>query len=287
MLSDTNQFVGAAAAYSLGRLGATNSAPALLAELKSALSAPAVPVEELQRQSLEIIGDLQREQFRGGKILDPEDLELRLSIQPEFITNMQRRSAMRVAPEPFLHLPSGYYDLATALIDALGDLQYGPAVDELIGLSGTVFNSVSRSDYKDAASQALGKLAPDRLADQLMAAITNKQTDSYLREQAMVTLGTVSATSRVRELVLLLDDTTPIEYGGQIPGYLWRVCDRAAETIATMLGWERDAMPHFAPPAQNEELINRARAWAKEQAMYSRGCCELCPVGAGDVKLGL
>jgi HEAT repeat protein len=266
MLNDTNQFVGAAAAYSLGRLGATNSAPALLAELKSALSAPAVPVEELQRQSLEIIGDLRREQFQGAKILDPEDLELRLSIEPEVIANMQRRSVMRLAAGPFLHLPNGYYDLATALIDALGDLQYSPAVDELISLSGTDFNSVSRSDYHDAATQALGKLAPDRLADQLMVAITNKQTDSYLREEAMVTLCTVSATNRVRELIPLLDDTTPIEYGRPMPGPSWRVCDRAAETIAIMLGWERNAMPHFATLAQREELMNRARAWAKEQA---------------------
>jgi hypothetical protein len=33
-----------------------------------------------------------------------------------------------------------------------------------------------------------------------------------------------------------------------------------------MLGWERNAMPHFATLAQREELMNRARAWAKEQA---------------------
>jgi hypothetical protein len=33
-----------------------------------------------------------------------------------------------------------------------------------------------------------------------------------------------------------------------------------------MLGWERNAMRPFATSAQHEELMHRARAWAKEQA---------------------
>jgi hypothetical protein len=46
------------------------------------------------------------------------------------------------------------------------------------------------------------------VADQLMSAITNQQTDRYLREKARVTLRTVSATNRVRELVPFGDDDT-------------------------------------------------------------------------------
>jgi HEAT repeat protein len=164
-------------------------------------------------------------------------------------------SAMRLPPRPF-NFPTHNYDLTTALIEALGDLGYTPAADELFKLRG--------SDYDAETIRALAKLAPDRLADQLIATAQDKQMDSYLREKALVALGNIAATNRVRELIPLLDDTTPIVYSRSPPGFEWRICDRAADTMALLLGWQDRMRPVFARPEQREELLNRAREWAKQ-----------------------
>ena len=256
-LNDTTQFVGSTAAYSLARLGATNSAPFLFAKLKAVLSSTNIPIEALEQQSLEITRDLRGEENHALSVLDPEHLETRMYVSGEVTGNLRRRAAMRLPPAPF-NLPIHSYDLAAGLIEALGDLQYAPAADELFKLSGT--------DYEVAALAALGKLAPDRLTVQLMTTVKDKQTDSYLREKAIVTLCNLSATNHLRDLVPLLDDTTPIDYERPLPGPEWRICDRAAVTISILLGWENrmPAMSMYMRPEQREQLMARVREWANQ-----------------------
>jgi hypothetical protein len=72
----------------------------------------------------------------------------------------------------------------------------------------------------------------------------------------------ISSTNHVRDLVPLLDDTTPIEYSRPLPGPEWRVCDRAAMTIAVLLGWENRMQPIYMRPEQREETMKKVREWA-------------------------
>ncbi len=261
MLDDTNQFVTAAAAWSLARLGDTNAAPTLFAKLLSALKSGGVPIEELEEQSLRIKGDFRGEENHALNVLDPDGLELRLYVDAHVAANDRRRAAMRLPPMPF-RPRMGSYNLATALMEALADLHYAPAAEELFNLRNSAH--VLKNDYTEAATLALGKIAPDRLTSQLLATAKDKQTDSYLREQAMVTLCEISATNCVRELAQLLDDTTPIVYDRSPPGMEWRVCDRAAQSIAVLLGWQDGRFPMFLRPEQRDELMTRAREWAKQ-----------------------
>jgi len=253
-LNDTNEFVGAAAAYSLAQLVATNTAPVLFAKLKTALQSTNTSLETLEPQALEITRDIRNGGRQAVRILDPDNLELRLYVSAEVTANMKRRAAMRLPPRPF-DLPTANYDLAKALIEALGDLGYIPAADELFKLRGT--------DYDTEATRALIKIAPDRLTGELLATALDKQIDSYVREKALVTLCTIPATNHVRDLVPLLDDTTPIEYSRSLPGQLeWRVCDRAAVTIAILLGWENRMQSIYMRSEQREEAMKRVREWA-------------------------
>ena len=261
-LKDTNQYVAAAAVRSLARLGATNMAPALMSHLEACLQPPR-PSPEVQQQQAQAINHDRERNYRPvggthpglGNLLDSERLELRIQPGRDVGANAERMAAMRLPPRPF-NLPTHKYDLATALIEALGDLRYTPAVDELFKLRGT--------DYDAEATRALAKLAPDRLTSELLTTALDKQIDSYMREKAMVILYNISATNRVRDLVPLLNDTTPIVYSRPLPGPEWRVCDRAAETIAILLGWQDRMLPIFVRPEQREETMNRVRDWAKQ-----------------------
>lgn len=145
-------------------------------------------------------------------------------------------------------------NLAFALIEALGDLGYLPAVGELFKLRGT--------DYDGAATRALSEIAPERLAAELLATAKDTKADSYFRERALVTLCSLSMTNRVRDLVPLLDDVSPIVCAGPMPGPEWRVCDRAAVSIAIMLGWENPTTLRYLRPEEREEFMKRAREWA-------------------------
>jgi len=137
---------------------------------------------------------------------------------PPTVLNM---AAMRLPPRPsHLYFPAHNYDLAEALIEALGDLGYTDAADELFKLRGT--------EYDAEATRALSKLVPERLATESLATATDRQIDSYLRERALVTLCNISSTNHLREIVPLLDDVTPITYSRSMPGPEWRICDRAA-----------------------------------------------------------
>lgn len=251
-LNDTNELVGAAAAYSLAKLGATNTAPVLFTKLKERLPLPVIASEERSPQVMAIVKDIRGEENHAGELLNVDNLTLRLESTVTSI--MKRNAGLRLPPMP-IELPNHNYNLADALLEALADLGYTPAVDELFKLRGT--------DYDAQATRALAKLAPDRLTGEILAVAHDKKTDSYLRERALVTLCNISATNRVRDLIPLLDDTTPIEYSRTLPGPLMRVCDSTARTIPILLGWEHRLGLSYVRPDQREELMARAREWAK------------------------
>jgi HEAT repeat protein len=254
-VDDTNELVGAAAVHALVKLGVTNAAPVLLEKLKVRVLLPVSTSEERSPEAKAILQDIQGEENHATGVLDNDHLSYR--IEMTVTPTMLRRKTMRVPPMPLpMDMSLHNYNIADELIDALGDFAYSPATDELIKLHGT--------EYDLGATRALGKIAPDQLAAGLLKTALNKNIDSYLREQALVTLADVSSTNHVRDLVPLLDDTTPIEYSRPMPGNEWRVCDRTAETMAMLLGWEDNRMRRpFSPPAEREKILARAREWAK------------------------
>jgi hypothetical protein len=254
-LNDPNELVVAEAVVSLAKLGATNAAPVLFARLQACMQSTNTTPEELERQTAAIMDETRLEGYAGGRLLDPDNLELRTGVTPEEAANARRRLAMR-APPPPLPLRTHPYRLVDALIEALGDLGYAPAAAELSKLRGGVYDA--------EAMGALNKLVPDRLTEELLATARDKQMDSYLREQALIALANLSATNRVRELVPLLDDPTPIVYSITLPGEEWRICDRAVETIAILLGWEPERPSAFIPPEQRAANLNRVREWARQ-----------------------
>jgi hypothetical protein len=111
----------------------------------------------------------------------------------------------------------------------------------------------------------LSQLAPDRLSLELLSVATNKQVNSYLRERALVTLGQVSTTNFVQNIIPLLDDETHIVYSSRMPNSDWKVCDRAAITIAILLKWEHSINLRFNLE-RREETIERVRKWANPRS---------------------
>lgn len=105
---------------------------------------------------------------------------------------------------------------------------------------------------------------PEQLADALIATASNRQEDGYLRGRALVTLGTLGVTNRIQELIPLLNDNSWITYSSPLPEPPAKICDRTAETIAILLGWQDETAVRFSRPAQREEMLKRVREWAKQ-----------------------
>jgi hypothetical protein len=259
-LKDTNQFVAAAAVRSLAHLGAADAAPALMAELKIRLQSPGLAPEEIRRQANAIKLDLEPSSRPVGgyqftpRILDPDCLTLWM--EPSNAQQLRRQIVSpAIPPRPGSDLERVGRDsgLPGSLIEALGSLHYQPAEVELFKLLAT--------NYTTAAVIALQKLAPERLADQLIATAQDRQADAARREEAMVYLCYLGATNQVRNLIRLLDDTTQINHERMPPDREWRICDRAADTIAGLLGWKERFYPFF-PSSRREALISRAKEWA-------------------------
>ncbi len=251
-LDDTNEIVGAAAAYALGKLGATNAAPVLLAKLRERLQVPPLMSENASPSVRAVTQDLYGMVFHTDELLDVDNLRSRLERTAP--PPLPGPASQRRRFQPF-DRPTHNFNLADALIEALGALACAEATEELFKLRDTV--------YQVEATRALARLAPDRLTRDLLATARDPHTDSYLRERALITLGDLALTNCVRELVPLLDDTTPIEYSRAGRGPAWRVCDRAAQTMATLLGWEHPIMILSSRPELRAALIARARAWAE------------------------
>ena len=247
-MNDTNELVGAAAVHALAILKATNTSPLLLERLTTQVQMPVRDSGERSSQEKAILADLQHEgNIQSILDVDAEAMEIEMQVR-----KMVQRSH---------GLPMHNYNLADALISALGEMKYTPAVDELLKLD--------RTTYGFEASVELNRIAPDRAADQLLKTALDKQADSYAREQALIALARSSATDRVRELIPLLDDTTPIVYPRPLPaGWEWRICDRTSQIIAIMLGWEDRRHPRqFTNPQsrqKRDDLMARVRDWAKE-----------------------
>lgn len=202
-IKDTNAFVAAAAVHSLGRLGATNQAPILLKELERASQSAELPPADMESQSMAIEQDTPEERIRPDRLFNVDGVESQVETARTF-----------------------HYGQTTALIKALGDLNYTPAYDELLFVA------------------------------------KNKQMNAQLREDALDALCCTSATNRVRDLIPLLDDPAPV--GLPFLGHQWSIGDRGAEAIAVLLGWQR-RMPAFFPPRQgDEEIISRVHNWAKQ-----------------------
>jgi HEAT repeat protein len=275
-LEDANQYVAGAAVQSLFRQRATNTAPVLLARLRVCLKSAPPSLQESRRQVTAIAGDAQGpgptmpspgdrrgSHGRGDafEILDPDDLcsQLGLPVAPRGrvdLLRMQPPMPQRDYEQP--HLSPG---LADALIESLGLMGYQPATEELFKLLG--------ADHARSAMLALEKLAPDRLTDWLLARAQDRQAPAIDREDALIYLCIYGSTNHLRDLVLLLDETTPIPSESRPPAKGWRICDRTADTIAGLLGWH-ERLRRFTPPQRREALLLRVKEWAKTQRPLTR-----------------
>jgi HEAT repeat protein len=213
-LSDENDYVAAVAASALGRINATNSAPALLANLEERLQKPEPSLEELRKQN-EAVRD-----FPLNAAL--EQTRALPNGQMPFDGLRMRRFGGAMA------LHGDESPAVAALIEVLGDLHYQPAEDRIFGLLD--------GPHATSAAKALKQLAPERLFRRLLAEACDKKADAPSRDRALVLLGTPPASGSAAELVPLLDDTTIVPGRRPMPGREWRICDRAAETISTLLG---------------------------------------------------
>src|SRR5262249_36838895 len=153
--------------------------------------------DEVKVQIRAIAKDLERTSrpvggYSGGlpDVLDSENLNTRLSIR---VADRARQMAGKRLPPPPFELPLPDFTLVDALIEALADLHYSPALDPLFKLRG--------GDYDASATRALSRMAPGRLGDELLAKALDKQLDSYAREQALVSIYRLSLTNCVGQLI--------------------------------------------------------------------------------------
>jgi HEAT repeat protein len=227
-LNDDNEYVTAAAVAALGQLNATNTAPALLTNLEERLPKPELSLEDLRAQS-EAARDFP---LNPG----PEP--------PRFNGARMGRNgggfAMRPDASP----------ARSALIEALGDLHYQPAEERIFTLLD--------GPHAVSAGKALKELAPERLARRLEAEACDTKADPQARDRALLLLGTAPANSSATGLIPLLDDTTVVPGRRPLPGREWRICDRAATTISTLLGRPVRIMPN-QPTEQRDQQIEQVR----------------------------
>jgi len=214
-LNDDNDYVTAAAASALGQLAATNAAPSMLTDLEERLQKPEPSAGELQRQG-EAAGD---PRFAGGRM-----------------GRLGGGFPMRADGSP----------ARAALIEALGDLHYQPAEERIFPLLD--------GSHLVSAVHALKQLAPEKLARRLETQACDKKADPQVRDRALVLLGMPPANSSATALIPLLDDTTIVPGRRPIPGREWRICDRAAATIATLLGRTVRIMPMQATEQRDQQI---------------------------------
>ncbi len=146
------------------------------------------------------------------------------------------------------------FTLVTALIEALGDLHYPPAEDTILGLlSGR---------NASAAAKALKKLAPDKLAKRLFTIAADKTLPPQARDDALLLLGDTGVANPMTELIPLLDDQTIVPANRLMPGREWRICDRAAATLAALMGRSVRIAPMMSTE-QRDQQIEQVRQWLK------------------------
>lgn len=244
-LNDTNLVVAAAAAYALGRSGATNSAPLLLAALTNILNAPPLSEEELQRAA-EPLHDLVFVLPGQTNLLDPDGLAARL--RPGL------RRMRHFADPAMLQSPFEDFTPEDSIIEALGRLDYKPAAAALVPLLD--------GPHATAAAGALHRLEPQTLCRRLTAIAFDKNAAVLARDEAILLLALYPGSGEVNALAPLLDDATPVPGRRIMPGREWRICDRAAGTIALLLGRTARVSP-MESTEQRDRDIEEVRQWLK------------------------
>ena len=108
----------------------------MLITLKTRLKSPPSAFESRPPHVSAIVDDIKGEENHADQILNVENLAWRVDrTVPPAVRNM---AAIRSPPRPsFLYFPAHNYNLADALIDALGELGYTAAADDLFKLRGT------------------------------------------------------------------------------------------------------------------------------------------------------
>jgi hypothetical protein len=251
-LKDSNVVVAANAVNALVRLNATNAGPAVFAELKVRLGSPPSD-EELHSQQQAVA--LQNHDARMGSgflmfslnLLDPDNALMRMNAGMRRGRGPARRfSRMPQPPGRNDFLEQLNFDSLDHWIQSLGPLQCREAENDLLQWLST--------DRKAAAFSALAKLGSPQLVDQLLAKAKDTQADPVDREDALVDLCRMRATNQIHSIAVLLDDSTPIVYERMPPGREWRICDRAADTVAGLLGWQK-RLRVFAAPEERDAFV--------------------------------
>jgi HEAT repeat protein len=231
-LSDENEYVAAVAASALGRIKATNIAPALLTNLEERLQKPEPSLDDLRKQN-DAVRDFPLtsalEQARP-----PPNAQM-------LFDNMRMRRFGGGLARNLEESPA-----AAALIEALGDLHYEPAEERIFALLD--------GPHAPSAGKALKQLAPEKLARRLVSQACDKKADAPSRDRALQLLGTPPVSGSATELVPLLDDTTIVPGRRPMPGREWRICDRAAETISTLLGRSIKIMPMQTTDQRDQQI---------------------------------
>jgi HEAT repeat protein len=238
-LGDTNEFVAAVAARVLGKIGAVAVAPVLFSNLEQRLEAPAPAVVRQEQRAA--IQDYTLGTYDGRpNPFDPDNLLARAPMA------RMRRFGVDVRRDPFT--------LVTALIEAMGDLHYQPSADTLLGLLA--------GPNADAAAKALKKLAPGKLSERLIAIAADKNAQPQARDDALLLLSDNAAANPMASLIPLLDDHTIVPGLRMMPGREWRICDRAATTLAALMGRTIRLAP-IMPTEQRDDQIEQVRQWLK------------------------
>ncbi len=239
-LTDTNELVAAAAARGLGKIGGAGVGPILFSNLEQRLTAPAPEPAALQEQFEAVQDNLQGSFIGQPNPFDPDNL----------LARMQRSRMRRLAGDG----RRDQFTAVTALIESLGQLHYQPADDALIGLL--------NGQNANAAARALKKLAPEKLAARLIMIATDKQAQPRARDDALLLLSDNGGANPTASLIPLLDDQTVVPGTRQMAGQEWRICDRAATTLAALMG-RAALMTPLMTADQRDQRIEQVRQWLK------------------------
>jgi HEAT repeat protein len=240
MLEDTNEFVGAIAAVTLGKIGATNAAPVLFTNLQERLHTHRPSATTLEEEMAPLRESFLMNFNAQSNPFDPGGLLAR-----RFNGRMRRFGGDPRVEESF--------SIITALVEALGELDYQPATATIVDLLGGPDSTV--------AATALKKLAPAELTRRLVTIANDKNAQAQSRDEALVLLSDAPG-ANASDLVPLLDDHTIIPSIRPLPGREWRICDRAATTLAGLLGRTMRIAP-MMPEVERDQQIDQVRQWLK------------------------
>jgi HEAT repeat protein len=251
-LGDTNEYVGAAAAYALGKLGAREATAAVQVRLQARVPNQFISLEESRRQ-IEAVEGRDRGMSSTFDLLRVDQIHLQPSPPRLPVRNLGTVLFMR-------HLANlrrvGGLSLNNALLGALAELGGKSDCEELARWLGSINHG--------AAVAALGKVDARGLQPRLLQPLLDRNADLNLRLDCLDSLAELAAPDIAKALVPLLSETTVAIPAPSQPLLDLQVCDLAALAIARLQGWKfepRDLMD----PSQRGLLVKQARAWAEGQ----------------------